>query len=393
MTRDHDLSRAGKTAPPGPASLPSGARPSVPVPPGADPLSSPAFRRGLWQEVKDALFRLPRFLDCVQVEVTSACTGRCVYCPHTTLRDAWRSRSMRAETFAALWPLLLQSRRAHLQGWGEPLLHERFFDFAAFALRAGCRVSTTTCGLRMDEALAGRLVDSGIDVIAFSLAGTDGPSNAARAGVEFDRVVEAIRTLQRVRKARNGVHLEIHLAYLLLADRMQAVVRLPELMEELDVHAAVVSTLDYIAAPGQEAVAFAPPVTPEAREKCRAAAALLAESAARARAAGRDFHYALPGPAPAPRCRENAPRTLYVDADGEVSPCVYLNVPADFPPGHPDARRETFGSVLRGDPVALWQSPAFAAYRARVATDDPPASCLACPKRYERDDGEADSQP
>lgn len=61
----------------------------------------------------------------------------------------------------------------HLQGWGEPFLHPRFMDFAALARKAGCRVSTTTCGLRMDETLAGQIVGSGIDIVAFSLVGTD----------------------------------------------------------------------------------------------------------------------------------------------------------------------------------------------------------------------------
>lgn len=67
-----------------------------------------------------------------------------------------------------------------------------------------------------------------------------------------------MRTLQRVRKAKMGVHLELHFAYLMLASQMEAVEGLPDLMDELDVHAAVISTLDYIAAPGLEAEAFSP---------------------------------------------------------------------------------------------------------------------------------------
>ena len=44
----------------------------------------------------------------------------------------------------------------------------------------------------------------------------------------------------------------------MLASQMEAVEGLPDLMDELDVHAAVISTLDYIAAPGLEAEAFSP---------------------------------------------------------------------------------------------------------------------------------------
>ena len=156
----------------------------------ADPLRNPRFQEpSVWQLFRESLFGKPRLLDCIQVEVTSVCPGRCVYCPHTTQAGYWRSRHMEAATFARLWPLMQESGRVHLQGWGEPFLHPRFMDFAALARKAGCRVSTTTCGLCMDETLAGQIVGSGIDIVAFSLVGTDEASNAPRAGVPFSRVV------------------------------------------------------------------------------------------------------------------------------------------------------------------------------------------------------------
>lgn len=94
----------------------------TPMTGAVDPLRSPAFRVGFWKELGESLLGAPRELDCAQIEVSSACPGRCLYCPHTTDRERWKSRHMQAETFARLWPLLRQSRRAHLQGWGEPLL-------------------------------------------------------------------------------------------------------------------------------------------------------------------------------------------------------------------------------------------------------------------------------
>ena len=112
-----------------------------------DPLHNPRFQEpSVWQLFRESLFGKPRLLDCIQVEVTSVCPGRCVYCPHTTQAGYWRSRHMEAATFARLWPLMQESGRVHLQGWGEPFLHPRFMDFAALARKAGCRVSTTTCG-------------------------------------------------------------------------------------------------------------------------------------------------------------------------------------------------------------------------------------------------------
>ncbi|MDE5880073.1 MAG: radical SAM protein [Desulfovibrio sp.] len=361
-----------------------------------DPLADPSFRApGLLEKLREAFLGAQRPLECLQVEVTSRCAGRCIYCPHTTAAATWKSRHMPDEVFAALWPFLRGAQRAHLQGWGEPLLHPRFLDYVALARRAGCAVSSTSCGLRMDAALARQLAESGMDLLAFSLVGTDEASNAARAGVPFARVCESVRQLRaairEVGRPADGEPLEIHFAYLLLADRMEAARGLPALMDELDVEMAVVSTLDYLALPGQEELAFAPQET----EKITAARELLEAVAAEAEARGRIIHFALPGTeavADAGGCRENVTRTCYVDADGRISPCVYLNVPdnaADEGEGggatsRGDARRRVFGDVRAETPWEIWKKPEFAAFREALVRNAPDAACLACPKRFER---------
>lgn len=300
-----------------------------------DPLSPRALPGpGLRQWLREAFTGRPTPLLCMQVEVSSVCSCRCTYCPHTTKKDVWQSRLMSAETFAALWPLMRQCGRVHLQGWGEPFLHPRFMDFVSVARRAGCAVSTTTCGQHMDESLAAAIVDSGMDVVAFSLAGTDEASNASRRGIPFSRVCEAIRCLQEVRRTKQGVHLEVHLAYLLLPSQLDAVKRLPELMEELDVHCAVVSTMDYIASPELAVEAY----SPEEADKVAAAAAVLAPVADRVRRSGRELWYALPDPEAVGRvrngCRENVDRTIMWTRRATFRPvCTSTCPPARKTPG------------------------------------------------------------
>ena len=327
----------------------------------------------LWASLRELVH--PREVECLQVEVTSCCPGKCTYCPHTTRADVWKSRHMRPETFAALYPIMKKTTRVHLQGWGEPFLNPWFMDFVELARRAECAVSTTTCGLRMDEALAERVVKSGIDIVAFSLVGTDEESNAARAGVPFSRVEEAVRMIQNARRKHNAVHLEIHLAYLMLASNVEAVRGLPKLMEDWGVHAVVVSTMDYIPSPEMVHEAFAP----HEREKIEAARVVLEEVGAAVRASGRDFYASLPTSEPAPCCRERAHRTLYADASGEISPCVYLNVPMEAE----QPRRTVFGQVNESDPVKIWELPEYQDFRRAVETADPPSACVSCAKRFE----------
>lgn len=56
----------------------------------------------------------PQF-DCLQVEVSSRCLGRCIYCPRTQA-VADPGVDMPLATFSRLGPMLTRARRVHLQG-------------------------------------------------------------------------------------------------------------------------------------------------------------------------------------------------------------------------------------------------------------------------------------
>ena len=331
---------------------------------------------GIWETMRELLLGVRRPFDCIQVEVTSRCPGRCRYCPHTTMGALWHPRDMDMETLTLLWPLMRRASRVHLQGWGEPLLNPLFFDMVALARRAGCAVSTTTCGLIMNAEAAIKIVEGGLDIVAFSLAGTDSTSNASRHGVDFDRVCEAVSLLQSVRRARTAVHLEIHFAYLMLASTMEAVRGLPALMQRLGVHAAVISTLDYIPSPDLESEGFGL----HEPEKLARATAVLRETEAEARSLGLGFHWVLPrSTTPGTGCRENIGRSLFVGADGSVSPCVYVNLPA----AGVDPERRVFGNVHDQDPLEIWEGQEFRRFRDGLAGGNPDLPCMGCPKRFE----------
>jgi MoaA/NifB/PqqE/SkfB family radical SAM enzyme len=172
-----------------------------------------------------------------------------------------------------------------------------------------------------------------------------------------------------------AVHMEIHIAYLLLASRMDALRRLPDLAHRLGVHAIVVSSLDHPPAPGFEAEGF----IPREAEKIARAAAVLTETASAAKRLGIAFHWSLPRPdAPGTACHENINRSLFVSADGSVSPCVFTNLPVEGP----DPRRRVFGNVNEIDPLRIWESEAYCRFRADLAGGVPDSACRPCPKRW-----------
>ena len=270
---------------------------------------------------------------------------------------------------------MVKASRVHLQGWGEPFLNPYLMDFVSLARKAGCSVSTTTCGMLINESQAERIVSSGMDIIAFSLAGTDDDSNGSRDGIPFSRVEQSVQTLQKIRRKKNAVHLEIHLAYLMLASNIEAVQKLPQLMEEWGVHAAVVSTMDYIPSAEMEKEAFAP----HEREKIDYARRILEKVAKKIRSSGRDFYASLPAPSPASSCRERTHKTMYVDAEGQISPCVYLNVPFTYE----QKNRTVFGLTANDNPLDIWKKKEYALFRSAVQSSIPPKACASCAKRYE----------
>ncbi len=340
----------------------------------ATPLMHPALREpSIFALIKDLVRPKTRAFDCIQVEVTSCCAAKCSYCPHTTKAKQWNSRHMQARTFVNVWPLLEQVTRVHLQGWGEPLLHPHFFDFVALARKAGCLVSSTSCGLHINEDIAQKIIESGMDIVAFSLAGTDAASNSPRHGADFDKVCQGIKLLQAMRQERLGVHLEIHLAYILLADRLDAVRNLPKLMQELQIHATIVSTLDYLADEAQSHLA----INPHDTDIIAKARQILQKAAHEAEQNGQRIYYALPSLSPSPKCRENIQNSLYIDADGTIAPCIYLNVPDS------DAYKITFGNVNDENILDIWQKDDFVTFRHAHATNTPIVPCQTCVKKFE----------
>ncbi len=89
----------------------------------------------------------------------------------------------------------------------------------------------------------------------------------------------------------------------------------------------------------------------------------------------RSIVFALPGAkaaAHAGGCRENVTRSLYIDAEGMVSPCVYLNVPDNIE----NSNRRIFGSVLETNILEIWQNEDFLAFREALAKNTPDSACL-----------------
>ncbi len=270
------------------------------------------------------LQRMP-MLDWIQVEITSRCNAACLYCPRTAYGHQWNDRDLSPDLFHALQPFFGTSRLVHLQGWGEPLLHRDFFAMIGLARKAGCRVSTTTNGMLLDRENITRLVASGIDHVAFSLAGIGTQNDEIRRGTKFRAVLGAISEVAAVKKELNSDTPAVNVAYLLLRSEISSLKEIVPALEGRGIDNVIVSTLDFVPVRELESERIIPKNEAEYRE-LKLKLDGLVEGGKRA---GLSVQYRLADPGKKNRtCTENIGRALVVSADGAVSPCVFTNIPA-----------------------------------------------------------------
>ncbi len=320
----------------------------------------------------------PPAWDWIQVEVTTRCNALCSYCPRTVYGKSWPERDLPLEIFRRLLPDLPRARHVHLQGWGEPLLHPEFFQMARLARKAGCQVGTTTNGTLLDQELARELVATGIDVVAFSLAGTGPKNDALRRGAPLGRVMAGILSLLQARSQARSRVPEIHIAYMLLGSALEELVSLPHILRGLPVGQVVVSTLDCVldASLEREVVGES---TPELLS-------CLNEMGKRLAAQGTLLHHHLGGKGGSSGpCTENVLRAMVVGADGEVTPCVYTNL--DVPRarqfragGEKPLERLSFGNLAQRSLRSIWEDQAYQAFRQFLLKGFPLGQCQGCPK-------------
>ena len=292
------------------------------------------------------------------------------------------NRHLPLTVFERLLPVIANTKLVFLQGWGEPFLNPDVFAMVALAKEAGCRVGTTTNGMLLDCRKLGRLVESGIDIISFSIAGLDDRNDTLRKGTRLQTVLDAIRRLQQEKENRECTKPAIHVSYLLLRSGLSDLAKLPDVLSGLGIDQVVISTLDFVPARELEG---------ETLYACNAAeyeelTSFLDGVKAMAEVKGLHVHYNL-GQLDKPRevCSENPQRSFYVSSDGMISPCVFTNLPitdASYRSLGKERPHEplVFGNTCDYSASAIWRNKEYRAFRQSFDTGQLRLACRDCYK-------------
>ena len=177
---------------------------------------------------KDKQFQ-PRVLAW---EVTQRCNLNCIHCrasasdvaPEGELSlDEYKGLIDNVASFAK--PIII------LTG-GEPLLREDIYDIASYATASGLRTAVSTNGTLVDEEVARKLLDAGINTCSISI---DGPSAKVHDDFRqqpgaFEKSVSGMKTLQNA-----GIKVQVNTS--LTKRNMDELDNIYKLVKELSAHA------------------------------------------------------------------------------------------------------------------------------------------------------------
>jgi radical SAM protein with 4Fe4S-binding SPASM domain len=315
--------------------------------------------------------------DFVQFEPVGQCNLACRMCPVVYRDDGGRGKPpafMSYETFCRLLDQFPDVRQLQLQGMGEPLLHPRLFDMVRYAAARGIDVTTNSNLTALSPRRAEECVASGLKILHVSLDAADPAAYAyIRVGSRLERVLRNLALIQAAKERAASARPEIDVVAVAMRRNLDQLSALVRLAAGYGVHRVSVQHLAHD---------FTEDTLPAKYWPMRAfidGETLLGEDPARVErwfdearrvAAELGVELRLPNVTPKPRARgcDWPWRGAYVSYAGDAMPCCMIATPD----------RLNFGNMAKDGVATVWNNDTYNAFRARLASDDPPEICRGC---------------
>ena len=361
--------------------------------------------------------KVERPLEALQVGISPICNLTCTFCPTTFIPEEG-AKLMTLEDFSLLEPYFPRTNWVYLQGWGEPLLNESFWEMAALVKAADTKVGFTTNGTLLNGEAARKLIEGGIELVSVSIAGdTSEIHNSLRRGSELTMLTENVKYLAGLKKKLGSETPKISLSYMLTKDSIKHLpetVRLAHKIGADDLYAINIDCVFSHEADENKIFVWGGDPGKE-HEKIVINSTILASEL------GLSFrHYLMHTKEQAPSCELNPNKFVFITADGDVTPCTALGRkvnPRVYEGKLIQLPRKTFGNIKANTFDEIWNKPDYQEFRknfnirqeelnilvATFADNDPtpvrlketeerydnalknnplPAECQSCPKAY-----------
>lgn len=153
------------------------------------------------RRIKRIISAHEEFPKTVAVESSAYCNSRCIMCPSSTMSR--KKGIMSWSRFADIADECAEHgvQKLYLSGFGESLLDKGLEEKVSYAHSRGVNTSIVTNASLLDRSRALGLIEAGLDEVNVSLDGASADVyNRIRVGLDFDSVVENVRTLASARR-------------------------------------------------------------------------------------------------------------------------------------------------------------------------------------------------
>ena len=159
--------------------------------------------------------RAPRWPDIVQIESTNLCNAKCVFCPRDEMhrRQGVMDFDLYRKVVDECAALGITHVREH--NYGEPFLDKQLVEKVRYAKSKGIKeVGMISNGSLITEDIARGMIDAGLDAINISVdaAGKE-VFESTRIHLNYDTVINNIRTLVRLRNESGRTHPKLILSF------------------------------------------------------------------------------------------------------------------------------------------------------------------------------------
>jgi MoaA/NifB/PqqE/SkfB family radical SAM enzyme len=246
-------------------------------------------------------------------------------------------------------------------------------------------VGTTTNGTMLDSEKIRELIDEGLDIICFSLAGIDQKNDSIRQGTQVSNVLKSIEEIHTIRNSLSVDNPRIHIAYMLLKSGINDMERIPVFLENAGVSQTVISSLSLTVNPAMEKESVLASNDEEYGELVDRFHNI--EKDAEKRGTEISFHIVSPLMKKS-ICSENVGRALVVGSDGCISPCVMGQIPVEganfyyFKGNKRTIKKLTFGNIADEALNLTWNKKEYKRFIRTLARGSTAPFCQGCLKRF-----------
>jgi len=280
----------------------------------------------------------------------------------------WQFQDMALEDFKKLLPYLTEVESVVLEGWGESLLHKDLSECIRLAKREGPRVGFVTSGKGLTEDRISELIQAGLDFVGFSIAGTTQETHdAIRVNSHLPEVLNTIHLFHEEKRRLGLPRPKLHLVFLMVKDNVLEVPSVPSFAKGLGIGEVILTNICHTINIWQEEQRVFAWGSGENKFE---------EIVRKAEANAKKLKIRLKRPSLSATavsiCEENPLRNLYISAEGEVSPRVYLYPPLLSPfkrifcSQTYSVEKMSFGNIFRESFPAIWNTENYKNFRNRL---------------------------